>query len=105
MVLIPQFPGGNTQVATPKTAEELSRIIERRDELRGQLEAANHQRQMIADQLQSTGSDPAIRDGLVTRLKAVDARIGKLERDIESSDVAVAQAKANGISGQGPEVI
>jgi chaperonin cofactor prefoldin len=85
------------QVIVPKSSQELAGLIARRDELNSQLESLNDQRGELAHQVQSLGNDE-VRSGPMARLKALDARIGKVESEIAASDDAIATAKANGIS-------
>jgi hypothetical protein len=92
------------QQSTPKTAEELTRVIERREELRGQLQSLNDQRAQLAEQVQRIG-DPDVRSGPLARLKALDERLGRIEREVQGADEAIAQAKANGVSSEGTTVI
>ena len=87
------------QIQTPKSSSELNRAVARRDELRSQLESASEQRSNIAAQLDRTGSDPVLRNPLLDRLKAADARIAQLEKDVQSSDNAIAKAKSEGVGG------
>jgi hypothetical protein len=92
MTVFAQLLGG-TQA--PRTLEELSGFIARRDELTGQLASLNDQRGILAGQIERLGSDPAVRNAPLERLRAIDARIAKLEKDIQASDELIAQAKAN----------
>jgi hypothetical protein len=95
---LPQLLGGN-QIAAPKNRAELEAISERRDELREQLQSLNDRRRELADQVARTGTDdPVVRAGPVARLKALDARIGLMEADIERSDRLITEAMAKGIA-------
>jgi chaperonin cofactor prefoldin len=89
----------------PRTADELRAMVARRDELRSQLESLTEQRSNLAEQIGDLhSSDPAVRAGPVARLKAMDERITRLERDIQAADDQVATAKANGVSVPAPAV-
>jgi len=90
-----------SQIAVPKTAQELSRLIGRRDELRNQLEEATEQRSELASHVSRIGpSEPAVRAGPLARLQSVDERIAKLSRELQQSDDAILEAKSNGVSGE-----
>jgi hypothetical protein len=85
------------QVTVPKSPQELAGLVARRDELNSQLESLNDQRGELAHQVQSLG-DPEVRSGPMARLKALDARIARVEGELAASDDAIATAKSNGIS-------
>jgi hypothetical protein len=85
------------QISVPKTPHDLSGLIARRDELNSQLESLNDQRGELAQQVQRLG-DAEVRSGPLARLKAIDARIARVENEIAASDDAIATAKANGVS-------
>jgi hypothetical protein len=95
-------PIAQSQIAVPKTAQELARLIERRDELRDQLEEANEQRAELAGNVSRIGpSEPAVRAGPLARLQAADERIVKLSRDLQLADDAILEAKSKGVTAQG----
>ena len=95
-------PIAQSQIAVPKTAQELSRLIGRRDELRDQLEEATEQRAELANNVSRIGqSEPAVRAGPLARLQAADERIVKLTRDLQLADDAILEAKSRGVTGDG----
>jgi hypothetical protein len=93
-------------ISAPQTGVELGRLIERRDELREQLESMNHQRAQLADQVGQLGSEPGLRAGPEARLKALDARLVQTESEIERSNELIAAARARGIEAEerGPSI-
>ena len=95
-------PIAQSQIAVPKTAQELSRLIGRRDELRDQLEEATEQRAELANNVSRIGpSEPAVRAGPLARLQAADERIVKLTRDLQLADDAILEAKSKGVTSDG----
>lgn len=101
MTFAPFVPSLVTQqISIPTTSGELSALVASRDELRNQLEALNDQRAAVAEQLGRMGSDPAVRNAPTARLKAIDERIAKIERQIQSSDEAITTAKVKGVQGE-----
>jgi exonuclease VII large subunit len=96
-------PIAQSQIAVPKTAQELARLIQRRDELRDQLEELTEQRSELASHVSRIGaSEPAVvRAGPVSRLQAADERITKLSRDLQVADDAILEAKSKGVTGDG----
>jgi hypothetical protein len=91
MILIAQL-----QVSTPKTAQDLAKLMEQREELNAQLRRHTQDRGDLANQIQGLG-DPAVRSGPLARIKSLDDRIAILERDEQTLDKVIADAKAKGI--------
>jgi hypothetical protein len=90
-----------SQIAVPKTAQELARLIGRRDELRNQLEEATEQRSELASHVSRIGpSEPAVRAGPLARLQVADERIARLGRDLQQADDAILEAKSKGVTGE-----
>ena len=74
----------------PATAQEVRALKERRSELSDQLNSATNRRREVARQLQSaSGAD---RSGLEQRLGVLDARIARLESDIDQTGQQLASA-------------
>lgn len=84
----------------PQTRADLEAIVMRRDELRNQLESLNERRPAIAEQVMRGGSDPTVRAEPAARLKALDARIARIEADIQQSDDLIAGAIARGLAAR-----
>ena len=99
--------GGQNRIAAPRNGAELDALTEKRDELREQLNSLNHQRSELADQIGRLGPDPALRDGPIARLRAIDQRIAQVESDLSASDETIAAAKAGGVGNEegGPTVV
>lgn len=83
----------------PQTRAELEAIVMRRDELRNQLESLNERRPAIAEQVMRSGGDATVRADPLARLKALDARIARIEADIQQSDDLITGAIARGLAG------
>jgi hypothetical protein len=78
--------------STPMTAQELTILKARREELSNQLISANNRRKALAEQVRSaTGADKA---GLEQRLGVLDARLARLESEIDESGRQLASAGA-----------
>lgn len=76
--------------ATPMTAQELATLRARRKELSDQLISANDRRKALAEQVHNaTGADKA---GLEQRLGVLDARLARLETEIDESGRQLAAA-------------
>jgi hypothetical protein len=74
----------------PATAQEVRALKARRSELSDQLNSATNRRREVARQLQSaSGAD---RTGLEQRLGVLDARIARLEADIDETGQQLASA-------------
>lgn len=91
----------------PLTVQEVSALLARRKELSNQVSSATQRRQEVARQLRrATGADKA---GLEQRLAVLDARIARLEADIDETGkqlsvppVAVIAARQQPMLGWGP---
>jgi hypothetical protein len=93
----PPRPAADPQV--PRTPDELAALVNKRSELKNQLESITDRREELADQLSET--DPAARPGLQARIQVLDERAAALEREILQADDAIAAAVAAGV-GEGP---
>jgi hypothetical protein len=83
---------------TPTTAQEVAGLKARREMLSDQLISASGRRREIAAQLRNaTGAD---RTGLEQRLGVLDARIARLEADIDESGQQISAAPAALIAPQ-----
>ncbi len=98
-------PIAQSQIAVPKTAQELGRLVGRRDELRDQLEEVSEQRAELANHVSRIGpNEPAVvRAGPIARLQAADERIVRLTRELQVADDAILEAKSKGVSGEAHE--
>lgn len=91
----------------PLTAQEVSALLARRKELSNQVSSATQRRREVARQLRTaTGADRA---GLEQRLAVLDARIARLEADIDETGkqlsappVAVIAERQQPMLGWGP---
>ena len=79
----------------PRTPEELEALVNKRLELKLQLESVSDRREDLAEQLED--ADPAARTGLEERIKILDDRSGRLEREILLADDAIAAGMASGL--------
>src|SRR5688572_6533337 len=82
--------------AGPQTRAELDAVIIHRSELRNQLESVDDIRDEVAERL--TNRDEPNKAELLTRLKALDDRSGRLEQQILEADNTIASALARGVS-------
>jgi hypothetical protein len=93
----PPRPASEPQV--PRTPDELAALVNKRSELKNQLESITDRREELADQLSET--HPDARPGLQARIQVLDERAAQLEREILRADDAIAVAIAAGV-GEGP---
>jgi hypothetical protein len=73
------LPGG----AGARTSDEVCALRGKRSELSDQIQSATRRRDRVAEQLKS--ADPDARAGLQDRLTVLDARIAKLEQELEQT--------------------
>jgi hypothetical protein len=92
----PAAPGQPVIVTTrvptgvPQTPAEYRAIVATRGDLSDQLISATNRRNELADQLKTV--DPSARAGLADRMRVLDARIVKLETEIDRTGDLVANA-------------
>jgi hypothetical protein len=92
----PAAPGqpviATTQVPTgvPQTPAEYRALVAKRGDLSDQLISATNRRNELAEQLKTV--DPSARAGLADRMRVLDARIVKLETEIDRTGDLVANA-------------
>jgi hypothetical protein len=78
--------------ATPMTAQDLAALKARRSLLSDQLNSADNRRKMLSERLRTaTGADRA---GLEQRIGVLDARLARLENDIDETGKLLASAPA-----------
>ena len=80
----------------PKTTAELEALVGKREELGRQLESVTQRRHELAEQYRR--ADVASGREIQARMKVLDERSGRLERDIMLADDAVAEAMAEGVT-------
>jgi chaperonin cofactor prefoldin len=95
----PQPPTVASPPEAPRTPNELQALAAKRSELKQQLESVTDRREELADQLEEV--DAAARPGLEARIRILDERATRLEREILQADDAIAAAVAAGV-GEGP---
>jgi hypothetical protein len=83
-------------IETPQTRAQLDALILTRSELTGQLSTLMQRRAELADQIART-SGAENRAELQTRLRDVDARIRRLESQIDAANDAITQGIARGL--------
>ena len=77
---------------TPMTAQDLAALKARRSLLSDQLQSADSRRKELSDRLRTaTGADKA---GLEQRIGVLDARLARLENDIDETGKLLASAPA-----------
>jgi hypothetical protein len=79
----------------PESREELDALAAKRHELENQLETMTERREDLADQLDET--PPAAIAGLAERIRLLDERSARLEREILLTDDAIAAGIAKGL--------
>lgn len=77
----------------PMTREQVRALDRRGNDLSNQLNSAQGRRNRVAEELEKT-TDPAAREGLVERLKFLDARLVALEGEISANGEAKASIAA-----------
>lgn len=82
---IVQIPSG-----VPTTRAELDALTMKRSAISDQLQSASGRRKDLAEQLKS--ADPSARAGLEARIKVLDDRIVKLEKELERTGDQIANA-------------
>ena len=87
-VTIQPTPSGAVQITTtqpmrPLTSREIDAIRERRSDISTQLSSARERREDVADELKDAA--PGAVPGLMAHLEVLDARIVKIEQDMEQS--------------------
>lgn len=90
-------PSGRVTVTVPGEASASAIYdaqVAARREIRSQLDRAEETRQDIRNALRSDELNPVDKQGLETRLKDADARIGDLEKQLAQADAQVARAAA-----------
>ena len=85
----------------PRTTEALEALANQRHELKNQLESVMDRREELAGQLED--ADPAARVGLEERIRILDDRSGRLEREVLLADDAISAAIAGGLGQPEPE--
>jgi hypothetical protein len=77
----------------PTNAAELRALRAKRSELSSQIQNVASRREELADQLRET--DPGARKGLEERIRVIDERIVKLEKELASTGEALANSPAS----------
>lgn len=91
----PSVPQETGKVSIPTNRQELDGMMLRRQELKNQLGELNDRRSELAAQVSRSGAETVVE--IRARLKALDARIARIEADVEASDDAIASALAKGV--------
>ena len=87
-VTIQATPSGGVQITSPQpmrplTSREIDAIQDRRSDISTQLSSARGRREDVADELKD--APPGAVPGLLAHLEVLDARIVKIEQDMEAS--------------------
>lgn len=84
----------------PQNVNELQALIFRKDELQRQLRSVTERRRELTEQMQLTGTTG--RGDLQARLKGMDDRAARLEREIVQAEDGVADALGRGLKLDAP---
>ena len=99
---------GPVTAGVPQTSAELAALKARRKEISDQLENVAARRKSLANQIENAHVE-AVRDGMIARLKVMDARIVSLEGDLAETgrllQLAPAQAFASTSTGADGRII
>lgn len=94
---IPAPPQPPPRLAT--TQQEFQALVAKRAELETQIETVTDRRQELQAQLER--AEPSAREGMVARVKLLDARATRLEEEILETDDLIAQSIASGAATGG----
>jgi hypothetical protein len=98
VIVIPGVHGAEAiTIPTPRTAQDLEALRNRREELSSQLISVDGRRSKLITQLKNTG-DPVVTKGLQERLALLDARQLQLESDIQTTGQQLTSASAGMIA-------
>lgn len=86
----PTYVYDASQIAAPRTAQDVQAMRLRLSDLRGQLQDAASRRRTVSEQIPA--ADPVARPGLMARMNELDARILRIERDISQTQQALSAA-------------
>lgn len=94
VIVIPGVHGAQPiTIPSPRTAQDLAALRNRREELSNQLISVDGRRSKLITQLKNTG-DPVVIKGLQERLALLDARQLQLESDIQTTGQQLTSASA-----------
>ena len=98
VIVIPGVGGAQPiTIPTPRTAQDLEALRNRREELSNQLISVDGRRSILITQLKNKG-DPVVTKGLQERLALLDARQLQLESDIQTTGQQLTSASAGMIA-------